>query len=488
MRVKHVIWGLTPVLFLLAGCQATPEEDVIVQKAEQEEKLTQAAEIEEEDIGKSLRELLEAPETVSFQVASSDGRQTYAAENAAVNVPETDKASTASALRRDFTDEDTRIWQEAFFGDAEVWKTEPYVTTKDEWLQMIHEMTKSMEAERESVDTEYLADWEEGFQRELDWMTEEMEKAPETAPAPKHETPEYQLLPDPNYKQEEGYYHTFSIDGVLDGVNCTLFLSNADWGTFGSFYKPVEQYGLSGDSWIDQGLEIPNACKYSEEQAAALVKELLEKLEPGNNLVLKTATPLYYPEEGEYGDAGQKEDGETGQQAEAVESPPKEWIGYELRFVREVNGLMENTTWYSGTDDEGAEEGYIPFGYETVDATVTDEGIISFFWQDRMAQGEILQENVALLPFARIQEIIETQLPMIHAGWEVDENYRVMSIDLGLMCMRKANDNDSFTMVPVWDVYCGWLDESGDFSGVDVDTNLTIHAVDGSIINRGLRY
>ena len=42
MKKKQILILLMGAMVALSACQATPEEDVIVQKAEQQEKLTQA--------------------------------------------------------------------------------------------------------------------------------------------------------------------------------------------------------------------------------------------------------------------------------------------------------------------------------------------------------------------------------------------------------------------------------------------------------------
>ena len=55
MKKKQILILLMGAMMALSACQATPEEDVIVQKAEQQEKLTQAADVAPELVGKSLR-------------------------------------------------------------------------------------------------------------------------------------------------------------------------------------------------------------------------------------------------------------------------------------------------------------------------------------------------------------------------------------------------------------------------------------------------
>ena len=213
----------------------------------------------------------------------------------------------------------------------------------------------------------------------------------------------------------------------------------------------------------------------SEEEAVQMVKDLLEKLQPGNNLTVKEINPTYN---------GSKMD----ELENSLDSQIESYIGYQMRFVREVNGMQENTTMYSGTDDEEIEATYIPFGYERVEVYVGDEGITSFSWSDRMQEGEILQENVEMISFEKVQSIIEEQIMMKDADMEdIEVRQKVVSVDLGLMCVRKPNDNSSFTMVPVWDVYEIW-EEANIESDLWADTELTINAIDGSIINRGYRY
>lgn len=151
MKKKQILILLMGAMMALSACQATPEEDVIVQKAEQQEKLTQAADVAPELVGKSLREQMNIPETISFQVTDSSGKHIYTADNAPVNVPDTDKASTANAIRDDFTDEDTRIWTEAFFGNAKVWKTEEYVATKSDYMDWINQENENWEQEKENL-------------------------------------------------------------------------------------------------------------------------------------------------------------------------------------------------------------------------------------------------------------------------------------------------------------------------------------------------
>lgn len=94
--------------------------------------------------------------------------------------PDTDKASTANAIRDDFTDEDTKTWTEAFFGDAKVWKTEEYVATKSDYMDWINQENENWEQEKENLASDennraYIENYEKEHQDRINEMTAQME-------------------------------------------------------------------------------------------------------------------------------------------------------------------------------------------------------------------------------------------------------------------------------------------------------------------------
>lgn len=488
-RGMYTIVTLSFVLGLTA-CQATPEEDVIVQKAELAEKLTQAAENEAGEDRKMLREQLGVPETISFHLSSEDGKRTFIAEDAPILVPETDRAGTAVMKRADFTDGDTETWTKLFFGENQVWKREEYVMTKADWLAAIEDYKNWMEEMKSDPKYGFTEDDEVWMQEELNNYVAQMEAAPEEAPAPKHEAVEYRLIPKED--EDKGTYSMYEISGVTRNGEGTMVITNTEGnGNSGNFSdhtgrssgeeSAMKEYTVD-TSWQDRKTEIPNICQYSEEEAIAMVKEVLDSLQPGNHLEVSQIQPLYHPEQ----------DKETKE-----EKQPEEYVGYAIRFSRSLGDLIENDTNYDGigveivcTPDGKVEQltaaDYEPFGYENIIAYVTSDGIDGFSWMNRMEEGEVLQENVALLPFEKIQKILEEQLPMNLVGCGDQITRRVSRIQLGLMAVRTPDQNDSFTLLPVWDVYSIW--ESEDAEWEYEDNTLTINAIDGSIIDRNYRY
>ena len=78
-------------------------------------------------------------------------------------------------------------------------------------------------------------------------------------------------------------------------MEANLSIYNSDWGTGGYYYlqTPETGYPVTDEFWKMRTEEIPNNCKYSEEEAVQMVKDLLEKLQPGNNLTVKEINPTY---------------------------------------------------------------------------------------------------------------------------------------------------------------------------------------------------
>lgn len=468
--------------FSLLGCQATPAEDVIVPKAELEEKLTEAAVVEAEDMGKPLRELLEAPEQVSFEVISDDGVSRVFADRAEVCLPETDRAGTARLVRDDFTDADTEAWTKAFFGDGEVWKYEVKVMTKADWLAEWESFQDAGEQMRQNAACEWDEEDEAWFQDRSDYFLKQMEAAPEEAPERKKESVDYCL--ELRGDEEKGGYYAFEISGVVPGGEAVLALMNTEGsGTSADFVRIGNGLAYrADDSQNRKDEELPNLCSYSEEEAIALLKEVIDQIEPENRLMVSGIEPLYEWKPGT---------------SRAKEEKPNQYLGYEITFARSVGDLIENGTDYEGTgveqtlDSEGnvISEGELavePFGYEKIVGRVTDDGIIEFYWRNKMAEGELLEESVALLPFEKIQSVMEENFFMTMGGGNCQLEKKITRIQLGLMAARTPNENNTYTLLPVWDVYTVWEAEDAYWEN-EADT-LTVNAIDGSIVNRNYRY
>ena len=120
-----------------------------------------------------------------------------------------------------------------------------------------------------------------------------------------------------------------------------------------------------------------------------------------------------------------------------------------------------------------------------------------------------INENVALLPFDQVQQLIRKNLSYCQPDLPYWDNitHRTIVIDrivLGMMRVSKIKAPDQYTMIPVWDCFGYFIDhyESQDKSEYVLNENndavidenggigsfLTINAIDGSVIDRNLGY
>ena len=111
--------------------------------------------------------------------------------------------------------------------------------------------------------------------------------------------------------------------------------------------------------------------------------------------------------------------------------------------------------------------------------------------------GDVQTENVKLMDFDSIIKIYEQMMEVSNADitkYESNRTFHIKKIVLGLgRIYDPATDNDSGLLVPVWDFIGGFdavnddytMKNNGEYSN---QSYLTINAIDGTIIDRGLGY
>jgi hypothetical protein len=165
---------------------------------------------------------------------------------------------------------------------------------------------------------------------------------------------------------------------------------------------------------------------------------------------------------------------------------------YIVRYVRRVNEAPITYTGDTGTRIEDEEMYATPWAYEAINVIIDDKGIVEFYWTSPYTNPEIITEDTNLLPFSDIQNTFE-KMVMVKYSY-VEEGVLqldINSVRLGLMRVTNPEQRDSGLLIPVWDFFGAitMVPDNGDpylFSGID--SLLTINAVDGSIIDRGLGY
>lgn len=176
---------------------------------------------------------------------------------------------------------------------------------------------------------------------------------------------------------------------------------------------------------------------------------------------------------------------------------------YSFYYVRTVNGTPAIYIEGGNGDDTS-----LPWGYETAQIIVNDDGIINIRWDSPTSTGEIIAEDTGLMPFEKIADIFESMIlveyePRVLIGdeghvKEVSMEINIDEVELGLIRIRTQNsDGREGLYTPAWVFYGNTKTTATNKDGStytlyndksDKPTNkpiplLVINAVDGSIID-----
>ncbi len=433
----HTLLGVIGVSgLLLFACQPTPETEIISQKEDinkvvEEYAQTQdvfadsetlSGETEGDSLSQALDQSLGAPETVSFQVSVpnvGNGTTTITAEDAQVILPAVDHLGAAVVSRGDLTAEQIKEIGDVFFEGRTPY--EPVPDTKEDYMEQIQVINDQYESYLEDgISEDELAP----LMVQMDSLRERMASAPSrddvTLNPMSYEWQEYpgvsglEQIVGENNEDPIKYRLSASRENSFFYFNLSKN-ANTGNGTKNLSSKAGILSGMAVEdvSAVEKAFS-ENRCDYSEEDAIQLCLDYLE------NLGIST----------------------DGLEVSAVD--PLVW-------------------------------------YDYMDNSVEDAGVTFLFWQNPMTMGETLAQKVELLPFDQVLEIITGHVTLAYENYAMDERLRdgesltVDRITLGMMRVQNENNENDFTLIPVWDVFSTQL---GDYSLV------TVNAMDGSIITR----
>ena len=261
-------------------------------------------------------------------------------------------------------------------------------------------------------------------------------------------------------------------------------------------------YRLSGDPIFTKRLEEGNVqtdVKLPLQEALQTGRELLDKLGL-TDVVCDRAEPVAYIRFAEDGGPGVR----------VVDT------GYELHFVRTVQGLPLSTVKTSSFFPEGnraysgflnataTESGEQAWYMESISMEVSTKGIVSFSWRNPYEEPELVTGQAELLDFETVSQIFEKMIMVQNSKWteinrkngfDVINDLHVDSVNFTLMRIREKGNLSEGTIVPVWDFWGTEKAHAADeahkdivYGGTDYKPLLTINALDGSIIDRQLGY
>ncbi len=163
--------------------------------------------------------------------------------------------------------------------------------------------------------------------------------------------------------------------------------------------------------------------------------------------------------------------------------------GYRLHYTRYLEGASVTHT-YTKVSSSMSERSYTPpLHSEQLYVDVGADGIISLNYDHPIQIVGLLEENVTLLPFEQIWEIFGTIAPLTIARYESHQNNALIidRIELGYMCVQLRDNPLRYQLIPVWDFF-GARTIGKDRYKEHNDAQVTINAIDGTIIDRNLGY
>ncbi len=454
---------LALTMLLAAGCQTTPEAPIVVGKSN--DALIEKAESGQPGRG-ALAERVDAPEVYHGGVSSGSG-EVRVTIDAAVTVPEAEAAPILRVTDGTITQAQADVLMQALVHTP---LHDPYERSKDEIMEQILEY-KQMLAEGPSEEDEgmnYFDEngnehtWEEWMQQAIDRLQEQYNAAPEMdaiAPISGQFTEKdgVRLIEGVGYS--EGYgYESFQV-GDLAGLG-------ADRALYDRNSAGNEDYILLGPLYIQYadaaGREL-SGLTISADDARTLTDPLVEKLGI-ENMAFYAAW--------------------KGYKAGNERWPERDfWV---VLYTRSFGGLPITYTSATGDMMTDATVYNEPWRYETLAFFVDDSGVVGMHWEAPYTIGDTVTADAALLGFEDVMAIFGKMYLVNNDG--LKQTVSVNEIRLGYTRIAEQDRNGSGLLVPAWDFFGTVTDENGNTKNDPYASLLTVNAIDGSIIDRGMGY
>lgn len=435
-------------LILLTACQPTPEEEFVVNKADQQQMLENANREDEKNEITDLYERLGAPKTYQAELSGTEGRLRVEVD-AQVILPESDlpivRVKPCVMSRSDvlayvdavfspdmqFVDSKLGNWQTKGFYAHEIEKAKWAMDHWNDGGSIIYDM-----------DCNSPSDVQEKWLNKYYMLQAE---APDTAPRIERSDLDMQW-----------------IVATSDDVNFSaMFAAINPWDNSISRIEYVRSYFDNPNVHYMQN--VPNGIR--EQDAIAAAEAFLNKL-PVKGLTLRVAVPEIYDDD-------------------YFRKVPC----WRLYYTREFSGAAETFTNADCTQNEFNHQRDV----ECLMIVVDEQGIAGFRYNAPQNVLETVSERTSLLPFSKIEEIFNRMILVynnrLNDGTRNDSywTYHITSIRLGLVNIAEENAETGL-LVPAWDFLGSFHSESKDWIedgyGNEQHSFLTINAIDGSIINR----
>jgi hypothetical protein len=169
---------------------------------------------------------------------------------------------------------------------------------------------------------------------------------------------------------------------------------------------------------------------------------------------------------------------------------------WRLRYMRTVNGagITYTSTECGASEDELQAS---PWNYEDMVFYIDDSGIVGFEWKSPYQTADIAVQDANVISFDEAVNVFQNML-MVKYAMPEDQTiaFDINEIRFGLTRITEQNRRDSGLLVPVWDFFGSYVVTYRQYDGeqgtgmldLPYTSLLTVNAIDGSIIDRSLGY
>lgn len=409
------------------------------------------------------------PHSFSGQWSGEEGCLNVNAD-AVIEVPDADTMPTATVKRRSFTQEEADRIIEVFLDGGTLYEeqgmTKSQIAERLESYRAMErgEIPLSLDGDRTMEDLpEVIARWEKY-----------LEEAPEDG----------EITEASTVFQPAGVYDEQIMGyGFSEGEKCYLNIYNySDW--MSEVVFSVDGFGRMDEDYSQsmKDLEEPLENSMTEAEAVAIADSVIAQLGIENMVRQHTEEVFFH----------------------SFESDEFVGTGYKLIYMRSLGGVPLAYTEKNGLSvEEGA-----PFdkmwGYEKITICVSDGRLVYFNWINPYETPVVDAAPAKLMPFEDIGDIFGKMILVTNDdiseinrinGFDIVHNFNVDKVQLNLMRIRDKDNFEEGRIVPVWDFWAktGVTVPDEDYSHLVYDGEyyevvLTLNAIDGTVIDRGLGY
>ena len=486
------------------ACQPTPEKEIVVGKNQDE--MLEAA-VQTPDASGSDEQAfsiadMDVPDTYTYSTAGADGKLTVSVD-ATVTLPDVDMLPTAKVVPGSFSQEMVSGMLDYLFGDTPYYQPDNSMTKDDIQRIILNKQRYISEGEYDD-NPEAL----EEAQQEIEEWQKKLETAPDEREEPK--------LSDGTMIKDEvkgGYsINVCSIDEDSEygagsfmcrnaaeqsessgGLMARIDESYLYYSDYSSEDDDYYNYTMDGAQRVYSDADIPNDLAARLGVTLMEAKQQVQGMLDAAGVEDMMCTAAFVIDDHGTGHV----DDYTGVASD---------FAFKLFYTRSVNGVPVLPT--SEFAQSGGEEYDYLWIYESLQAIVTDGGIVDISWHSPCEVTEMVTDNTKIIDFNEAAEIFEQKIMTFYEAqvdmYDLDSlDIDIDSIELGLFRIKQQDTGTDVAglYVPVW-AFCGAVKKTSTdptgytYTGYDHGCDfpdkpyivLVVNAINGSIIDAAAGY